>query len=211
MSHPEAPGSASPGGGAVPGPLPHRLRLATPADGSGVAAVYAPYVLGTAISFELVPPDGAEMAQRIERVVSRTPWVVAEVDGTIRGYAYAARHRERAAYDWTVETTVYVDPGARGRGLGRATMRAVLEIVRLQGAHLAVAGITGPNPASVALHRSLGFRRVGEFEAIGHKFGAWHGVEWFALELGSRMADPVPLVPLPEVPVADLAVILGGG
>jgi L-amino acid N-acyltransferase YncA len=175
------------------------LRLATPDDGGACAAVYAPYVEGTSISFEHVPPDDAEMGARIERATVRTPWVLAEVDGTVRAYAYATRHRDRPAYDWTAETAVYVDRNHAGRGLGRATMTAVLEILRLQGAHLAVAGITPPNPASVALHRSLGFTRVGVFEAIGYKFGAWHGVEWFELELGDRVRDPAPLVPLPEI------------
>jgi L-amino acid N-acyltransferase YncA len=175
------------------------LRLATPADGAAVAAIYAPYVAESVISFEAVPPDAAEMAARIERVVARTAWIVAEVDGVVRAYAYGSRHRDRAAYDWTVETTVYVDRDFAGRGLGLATMEAVLRVLRLQGAHLAVAGITTPNPASVALHRKLGFERVGEFPAIGFKDGAWHGTEWYALELGPRPASPVPLVPLPDL------------
>jgi phosphinothricin acetyltransferase len=178
---------------------PVGLRLATPADATAVAAIYAPYVTDSVISFEAEAPSPSEMAARIERVIARTPWVVAEVDGVVRAYAYGARHRERAAYDWTVETTVYVDRSFAGRGLGRTTMEALLQILRLQGAHLAVAGVTLPNPASVALHLALGFRRVGEFEAIGYKFGAWHGVEWFNLELGRRPDVPVPLVPLPEL------------
>jgi phosphinothricin acetyltransferase len=173
-----------------------RVRLATPDDGPACAAVYAPYVEDTAISFELVPPDGAEMGARIARTVERTPWVVVEMDGVVRGYAYGTRHRDRAAYDWTVETTVYVDRGFSRQGIGRIAMSAVLAILRLQGAHLAVAGITPPNRGSVALHEALGFVRVGEFEAIGWKFGTWHGVEWFALELGPRDEEPAPLVPL---------------
>jgi phosphinothricin acetyltransferase len=164
-----------------------------------VAAVYAPFVTDSVVSFEAEPPSGAEMAVRIERVVARTPWLVAEVDGVVRAYAYGARHRERAAYDWTVETTVYVDRAFTGRGLGRATMVALLRILRLQGAHLAVAGITLPNPGSVGLHLALGYRHVGAFEAIGYKFGAWHGVDWYALELGPRPDVPPPLIPLPEL------------
>jgi phosphinothricin acetyltransferase len=175
------------------------LRLATPADGAAVAAVYAPFVAETVVSFEAVPPDAAEMAARIERTIIRTPWVVAEVDGIVRAYAYGTRHRDRAAYDWTVETTVYVDRAFTREGLGRGTMAAVLRILRLQGAHLAVAGVTLPNPGSVGLHLSLGFERVGGFEAIGYKDGGWHGVEWFALELGPRVDSPPPLVPLPEL------------
>jgi L-amino acid N-acyltransferase YncA len=176
-----------------------RTRLATPADGAACAAIYAPYVAETAISFEAVPPSAEEMAARIARTIERTPWVVVEVDGIVRGYAYGTRHRERAAYDWTVETTVYVDRDFGRRGLGRAAMDAVVAILRLQGAHLLVAGVTLPNPGSVALHESLGYRPIGEFEAIGWKFGGWHGVAWYALELGPRDAEPAPLVPLPAL------------
>lgn len=194
----------------MPNPaVPVSLRLATPDDGAACAAVYGPYVRDTSISFELSAPDAAEMAARIAKTIARTPWVVAEVDGVARGYAYANRHRDRPAYDWTAETAVYIDRSFTGRGLGRATMTAVLDILRLQGAHLAVAGITAPNPESVGLHGSLGFRRVGEFQAIGFKFGGWHGVEWFEMELQPRSDDPAPLVPLPEVTgSAELARIL---
>ena len=156
----------------MPDPSPITVRLATPADGAACAAIYAPYVESTAISFELEPPSAEEMAARIERTIERTPWVVVEVDGVVRAYAYGTRHRDRAAYDRTVETTVYVDGAFAGRGLGRRAMTALLAILRLQGAHLAVAGVTPPNPASEGLHAALGFRRVGSFEAIGFKFGA---------------------------------------
>jgi phosphinothricin acetyltransferase len=176
-----------------------RARLATPSDGAACAAIYAPYVADTVISFEAEPPTAGEMAARIERTVARTPWVVVELDGVVRAYAYGTRHRDRAAYDWTVETTVYVDAGFGRRGLGRLAMGAVLAILRLQGAHLAVAGITLPNPGSVRLHESLGYRAIGEFEAIGWKHGGWHGVAWYALELGPRDPEPAPLTPLPAL------------
>ncbi len=191
-----------------------RLRLATPADGDAVAAVYAPYVRETAISFELAPPAGAEMAGRIARTLERTPWVVAEVDGAVRAYAYAGRFRDRPAYDWTAESAVYVDRGARGAGLGRAAMGALLRILRLQGFRLVVAGVTPPNPASLGLHRALGFEPVGEFGAIGWKAGAWHGVEFLALELFAAREGmpPDPVRPLPELlGTADLAAALAGG
>jgi phosphinothricin acetyltransferase len=170
-----------------------------PEDGTACAAIYAPYVTDTAISFEAIPPDATEMAARIARTIERTPWVVVEVGGIVRAYAYGTRHRDRAAYDWTVETTVYVDRGFTRAGLGRIAMSGVLAILRLQGAHLAVAGITPPNPGSIGLHEALGFTRVGMFEGIGWKFGTWHGVEWMALELGPRGATPMPLVPLPQI------------
>jgi phosphinothricin acetyltransferase len=131
--------------------------------------------------------------------MERTPWIVVELDGIVRAYAYGTRHRDRPAYDWTVETAVYVDREHTGHGLGRVAMDALLRILRLQGAHLVVAGITPPNPASVRLHEALGFERVGRFEAIGWKQGRWHGVEWFGLELGRRGDEPTPLVPLPRL------------
>jgi phosphinothricin acetyltransferase len=175
------------------------VRLATAADGAACAAIYAPYVAETAISFEAEPPTAHEMAARIARTIERTPWVVVEVDGVVRAYAYGTRHRERAAYDWTVETTVYVDRDFGRRGLGSLAMGALLAILRLQGAHLAVAGITLPNPGSVGLHEALGFAPIGEFEAIGWKHGGWHGVAWYALELGPREPEPRPLVPLQDL------------
>src|SRR5215218_1373562 len=193
------------------GPSAATVRLATPADGAACAAIYAPYVLGSAVSFEVEPPSEGEMAARIERVTAHWPWVVVEVGGVVRAYAYGTRHRERAAYDWTIETTVYVSEAFQGRGLGRMAMRSLIAVLRLQGFHLAVAGITAPNQGSIALHRSLGFARIGEFEAMGWKLDAWHGVEWFALELSPRDPIPDPVTPLPElVGTPELAAALDG-
>jgi L-amino acid N-acyltransferase YncA len=176
-----------------------RVRLATVDDAAACAAIYTPYVTDTAVSFELSPPDADEMRGRITRTIERTPWVVVELDGVVRGYAYGTRHQDRAAYDWTMETTVYVDRAYTRRGIGRVAMEALLAILRLQGAHLVVAGVTPPNPGSVGLHEALGFARIGRFEAIGWKQGRWHGVEWFGLELGPRGSHPAPLVPLPRL------------
>jgi len=175
------------------------LRLATHADGPAVAAIYAPYVIGTAISFELEPPTGDVMAERIDLILERTPYLVAEVDGVVRAYAYAGRFRDRPAYDWTAETTVYVDRGMHRSGLGLATMAALLRILRLQGFRLVVAGVTLPNPASVGLHLALGFERVGEFPGVGWKDGRWHGVEFFTLQLFAGLDGelPAPIRPLP--------------
>jgi L-amino acid N-acyltransferase YncA len=175
------------------------LRLATPDDGAACAAIYRPAVEQSAISFELAPPDGDEMSRRIKQVLKRTPWVIAEVEGKVRGYAYGSRHRERAAYDWTVETTVYVDEAHPRRGIGRACMDGLLDILRLQGFHLAVAGTTLPNDGSVGLHEALGFSRIGAYPAIGYKAGRWYDVAWFALELGPRPEVPVPIRPITEL------------
>jgi L-amino acid N-acyltransferase YncA len=175
------------------------VRLATPDDAAACAAIYRPYVERSAISFELVSPTVEEMRARIERVLDRTPWLVAELDGVIRGYAYGSRHRDRAAYDWTVETTVYVDEAFPRRGIGRACMAALLEVLRLQGFHLAVAGVTLPNEGSVGLHRALGFTWIGEYPAIGYKAGRWHAVGWLGLELGPRPDQATPVRPIGEL------------
>ena len=181
--------------------LPNRLRLATPEDGAAIAAIYAPYVAETAISFELVPPDGAVIAGRIAAILARWPYIVAEVDGAVRAYAYAGTFRERPAYDWSCESTVYVDRSLHRSGLGRATMASVLRVLRLQGFRTVVAGVTPPNPGSVGLHLALGFERVGLFEGVGWKGGRWHGVEFFQLELAPAVdgADPAPVRPLPDL------------
>ena len=191
--------------------VPHRLRLATPADGDAVATIYAPYVAETAISFELVAPTGAVMAERIARTLERWPYLVAEVDGVVAAYAYAGRFRERPAYDWACETAVYVDRSLHRSGLGRAVMAALLRVLRLQGFRLVVAGITPPNPASVGLHEALGFRRVGAFDGVGWKGGRWWGVDFFALELFAAADgdEPPPVRPLPGLAgTAELAAAL---
>lgn len=169
------------------------LRLATPDDATAILAIYAPIVRDTAISFELVPPEPHEMARRIAAVQDLAPWVVAEVEGAVRAYAYATEFRARPAYRWTLETAVYVAAGARGRGLGRSLYARLLELLRAQGFLQAVGGITLPNPASVRLHESLGFRSVGTFPDVGFKLGAWHAVGFWAKDLaahGSAPAEP---------------------
>jgi phosphinothricin acetyltransferase len=194
--------------------VPHRLRLATPADAKAIAAIYAPYVTETAISFELEPPTPDAMAGRIAAILERGPYVVAEVDGVVRAYAYAGRFRERAAYDWSCESTVYVDRSLHRSGLGRATMEAVIRVVRLQGFRLVIAGVTLPNPGSEGLHLALGFRRVGAFDGVGFKYGQWWGVDFFALELFPAIdgADPTPIRPLPELlGTPQLARAIAGG
>lgn len=181
-----------------------RIRLATPADGAALAAIYAPAVSDAAISFELDPPDAAEMARRVEKTLARTPWIVFERDGAVRGYAYAARHRDRAAYDWSVEVSAYVHPAAHRSGIGRALYTVLFELLKLQGFRNAYAGVTLPNDASVRLHAALGFTPVGVYRRIGYKFGAWHDVAWFERELGERDAQPGPPVALPQARRTEL-------
>ena len=170
-------------------------------DAEACARIYSPYVLDTAISFEETPPSADEMERRMQDLGARFPWLVAEDDeeGTVAGYAHAAEHRARAAYRWSVDVTVYVERGARGRGLGRALYGALLPLLRAQGFRMACAGITLPNDASVALHELFGFELVGIHRAIGWKAGAWRDVGWWQLELGSLAGEPPP-EPAPPMP-----------
>ena len=155
-----------------------RIRDATEADAEACAAVYAPYVHDTAISFELVPPSSAEMAQRIATALHSHAWLVLEERGRIIGYAYGGPFKAREAYRWSCEVSVYLEQGRHGRGGGRLLYDALFTRLAARGYRTAVAGMTLPNDASEALHRSLGFEPVGTYRRIGYKFGRWRDVAW---------------------------------
>ena len=163
-------------------------------DAAAIAAVYAPSVEPGVASFEAAAPGEAEMRRRIAEGSRDYPWLVAERDGAVAGYAYGGQHRSRAAYRWTVEVTVYVDARLQRSGVGRELYEALLPLLARQRLHLAVAGITLPNDASVALHEAVGFRPVGIYREIGHKNGAWHDVGWWQAQL--RAAGEAPEEPL---------------
>jgi phosphinothricin acetyltransferase len=167
------------------------IRYADPArDAAGCAAIYAPYVLASATSFEETAPNEGEMADRILRISTTHPWLVAERGGRLLGYAYACRHRERPAYRWSADVSVYVDEGRWRQGVGRRLYEDLLERLRGQGFRTACAGITLPNVASVALHERLGFVSVGVYRHIGWKEGAWRDVGWWQLDLSGQSHEP---------------------
>jgi phosphinothricin acetyltransferase len=176
------------------------LRLASDGDAAALARIYAPYVTDTAISFEATAPDAAEMAARVRRVQPHAPWLVYDA-GEIAGYAYGSPHRERAAYRWAIDVSVYVDARHHRRGIGRALYTSLLALVRLQGFYRAHAGITLPNAASVAVHEAFGFAPVGVYRDVGWKRDRWHDVGWWQLALREAGAAPAE----PATP-AELAV-----
>jgi phosphinothricin acetyltransferase len=178
------------------------VRPATTGDAAAFAAIYAPIVEETPISFETAAPGPAEMAARIARILRTHPWLAAEENGEVAGYAYASPHRERAAYRWSVDVAVYVRAGARRRGAARALYARLLEILTAQGFHRAFAGISLPNPASVAFHEAMGFEPVGVYRDVGYKAGAWRDVGWWGRPL-ALLADP-PAEPLPFPALADI-------
>jgi L-amino acid N-acyltransferase YncA len=177
-----------------------RIRLATADDAAAIATLYAPYVTGTAVSFEVEPPDAAAMAARIAAGDGLYPWFVASgEDGAVLGYAAASAFRTRAAYRFSVETSVYLAPTATGHGTGRRLYRVLLETLTAQGFAQAIGAITLPNPASVALHEALGFAHAGTYNRVGYKLGGWHSVGLWQRAL-ARAADP-PTDPKPVAAV----------
>ena len=168
------------------------IRLARSDDAAAVAAIYAPFVTGSATSFEYSPPDAVETAARIASTLAYAPYLVSEAGGEVLGFAYASKHRERAAYQWSVDVSVYIHERARRQAVGRALYTSLFALLRLQGFYSAHAGISLPNPASVGLHEALGFRPVGVYRSVGFKRGAWHDVGWWQLALRERTGTPDP-------------------
>jgi L-amino acid N-acyltransferase YncA len=170
------------------------LRHATLEDAARCAEIYLPYVRDGVASLEDVPPEPEEMAVRMGSVMETHPWLVAERDKQVAGYAYATRHRERAAYRWATDVTVYVAAEHHRQGLGRELYLRLFEILRRHGLQVACAGITLPNEASVGLHEALGFAPVGIYRRVGWKLGSWWDVGWWQLDLvppgSGRPAEP---------------------
>jgi phosphinothricin acetyltransferase len=160
-----------------------RIRAARAEDADAIAAIYAPHVTEGVASFEERAPDAAAMRERIAKLEGRFPWLVAEDEGRLLGYAYADRFRDRSAYRWAVETTVYVGEGAQRRGVGRLLYARLLDSLRAQGFTQAIAAISLPNDASVKLHELAGFRRAGVYRQVGWKLGRWVDVGLWQAEL----------------------------
>jgi phosphinothricin acetyltransferase len=170
-----------------------RVRSASTDDAEACAAIYAPYVLETAITFEDRPPPAAAMAERITSACERHAWLVIEDHGRVVGYAYGGRFNARAAYRWACEVSVYVELGRRRTGTGRALYERLFERLAARGFCVAAAGMTLPNDASLGLHRAMGFEPVGIFRRIGYKHGRWHDVAWMQRALApapDQPADP---------------------
>jgi phosphinothricin acetyltransferase len=185
---------------------PIAVRPATPADARACAAIYAPYVVDTVSTFELEAPDEQEMAGRIAAASRTHAWLVATMTDwppgkddaaseVVVGYAYGGPYKQRAAYRWSCEVSVYVERDRRSTGAGRALYAALFERLAARGYRMAVAGMTLPNPASEGLHRAMGFTLIGVFRDIGWKSGAWHDVAW----LQRPLADADPVVPPGDV------------
>src|SRR3954468_14703931 len=166
------------------------VRPAGNSDAAACAAIYAPYVTETAVSFEEDPPGADEMARRI---AAAHEWLVLEDGDRLVGYAYAGTFHARAAYRWACEVSVYLEPGLSRRGGGRALYAELLPRLKARGFRVAIAGMTLPNDGSVGLHRTLGFEPVGTYRRIGFKFGEWHDAPGTQLMLVDDDAPPAEL------------------
>ena len=160
------------------------VRDAAPEDGVACAAIYRPYVTDTVITFEYEPPTAEDMARRIALAQEKHAWVVLEEDDRVVGYAYAAPVKDRAAYRWACEVSVYLEPGRRRGGAGRALYEALFERLAVRGYRRLIGGMTLPNPASEGLHRAMGFEPIGVQRRIGWKHGDWHDVGWVQRSIG---------------------------
>lgn len=172
----------------------YQLRLAGAQDAEEVLAVYAPYVLNSAATFETRVPTREQFCERMETIMKQFPWIVCTHEGRIVAYAHAAPHREKAAYRWNAEVSVYVEEAHCGRGLAGALYRALSELLAMQGYYTLCACITLPGEKSVALHRAFGFKKTGAMENAGFKLGKWHDVIWMARSL--REYDAPGSVPI---------------
>ncbi len=176
------------------------IRLAADRDAAAIADIYAPFVESSATSFETEAPSAEDIRRRVQETAIAYPWLVCVCDDHVAGYAYATKHRVRTAYQWSVETSVYVHESFQRAGVGRGLYTSLFAILAAQGFVNAYAGVTLPNARSVALHESMGFLPVGVYRSIGYKSGAWHDVGWWHLLLRAHPHEPGVPVPLEHLP-----------
>jgi L-amino acid N-acyltransferase YncA len=176
-----------------------QIELASAQHTPEILAIYAPFIENTPTSFETEVPTLDEMTQRIQSTCEKFPWLVCMSDGQLLGYAYASQHRTRAAYQWSVDVSVYTHVDARRMGIGRVLYTALLPLLQAQGFFNAFAGIALPNPASVGFHESFGFLPIGVYKQVGYKLGAWHDVGWWQLSIQPVIDNPAPPCALAKI------------
>ena len=186
------------------------IRLADPSsDARQVAAIYYPYVINTHITFEYVPPDGSVIASRMKSQQEKFPWLVCEHERELMGFAYGSSFRSQQAYDWSVETTIYVREAAHNLGIGSALYETLIKCLRLQGYMSAVGVIALPNEPSVSLHNKFGYKEIGILPDAGYKSGSWYDVAIWRLELKEASPTPEKIVSIDDITnTLDFAKIL---
>ena len=176
-----------------------RIRLANVRDYSAILSIYAPYIIGTTITFEYDVPSEEEFAQRMAVIAATYPILVLELDGEIIGYAYSAVFKPRAAYQWTTETVIYLHQNYARKGFGRPLYEALIEVLKLQRICQAIGVITSENNSSLEFHRHLGFVQSAKLEKVGYKFGKWLDVEWMQYQFNELLPNPEPIIPINEI------------
>lgn len=177
----------------------HQIRLATSNDAQSVLDIYAPYCLKSPATFELQAPELEEIRNRIDKTLTRYPYLLYEENGQPLAFAYAGQYMERAAYRFSAAVSVYVREGFQGTGKGKALYGVLIPLLKKQGFCNAFAGITMPNPGSEALHKSLGFVQTGLYKNVGYKFEKWHDVSWWQLTLRPPVDIPGEPTPIKEM------------
>jgi len=175
------------------------IRVAVPGDAAAMLEIYAPYIENTSITFETVVPSEDEFTSRISHYLENYPWLVAEIDGKLAGYAYASRHRERTAYQWSVECSVYIHDNYLRQGLARELYLGLIRILEKQGFRNAYAVINLPNDRSVQFHENLGFTYFATYEQVGYKLGKWKNVGWWRKILNAFSNEPSAPIPFREL------------
>ncbi len=184
-----------------------KIRLATIADSREILKIYAQYI-DTPITFEYTLPEENEFAERIRNTTSIYPYLVCEEKGEIVGYAYAHRHKEREAYQWNAELSVYIDQAYTAKGLGKKLYGALIEILKLQGVKTVYGGVTVPNEKSERLHTAMGFSLLGVYRNTGYKCGKWHDVAWFEKAIAPYDQVSQAILPINKVPKEKIAAII---
>ena len=176
-----------------------KVRIATQADAEAILKIYTPYILTAACTFETEVPSVPEFQLRMEKYLQKFPWIVCEMEEVIAGYVYASVHRERDAYQWTCECSVYIHENYKGKGIAIELYRCLFEILKMQGLVNVYAGITLPNEASAKLHEKCGFELFAVYENIGYKLNKWHKVGWWRLQLNDYQPKPSPPLKFSEM------------
>lgn len=175
------------------------IRIATLADAPKLLEIYTPYVEQTAITFEYSVPTLEEFTTRIQNTLQKYPYLVAEEDGELLGYTYASAFKTRAAYAWSVETSIYIKQGAHRHGIGEALYTALEELLTGQHVCNLCACIAYPNPESIAFHEHFGYRTIAHFHKSGYKNNAWYDMIWMEKELCPHAIPPLPFIPFPQL------------
>ncbi len=184
------------------------IRIAVASDASSILEIYKPYILNTAASFETEVPSIENFIQRILNTLETWPWLVYESDGVVAGYAYASKHRERAAYQWCVESSVYVLDDFQQKGIASTLYKTLFDILEYQGCRNVYAGITLPNEKSTHFHEKMGFSKIADYTNIGYKLNRWNTVRWYQLSLNNYDEAPEPFRKLKEIDALKLQSIL---